>query len=151
MNALRRGAGVAGAALAVLAAVPASAAEYRSVQDNAAVLYDAPSRAAKPLFVVSRNYPVEIIVNLEAWAKVRDHTGELAWVEKKLLGERRMVLVTVPVAEARVRPEEGAPPAFSAAQNVSLELLEHAPGGWLRVRHADGANGYLRASQVWGR
>ena len=138
------------AALAALAAMPAPAAEFRSVQDNAAVLYDAPSRAAKPLFVVSRNYPVEIIVNLEAWAKVRDHAGDLAWIEKKLLGDRRMVLVTVPLAEARVRPEEGAPLAFSAAQNVSLELLEHAPGGWLRVRHADGANGYLRASQVWG-
>lgn len=141
---------VAGGVLAALAAATAGAAEFRSVQDNAAVLYDAPSRAAKPLFVVSRNYPVEVIVNLEAWVKVRDHTGELAWIEKRLLGDRRMVLVNVPVAEARVRPEEGAPLAFSAAQNVSLELLEHAPGGWLRVRHADGANGYLRASQVWG-
>jgi SH3-like domain-containing protein len=81
---------------------------------------------------------------------VRDHTGALAWIEKKSLAERRTVLVTVSAAEARARPEDGAPLAFTAAQNVALELVEVAPGGWLRVRHADGASGFLRANQVWG-
>jgi hypothetical protein len=49
-----------------------------------------------------------------------------------------------------VRPEDNAPAAFVAAQFVVLEFLGHAPGGWLRVRHADGANGYLQAKLVWG-
>ncbi len=141
------------AALALLlasACAAAAAAEYKSVEDNAAVLYDAPSRAAKPLYVVSKHYPLEVIVNLEAWVKVRDHTGALTWVERKSLGARRMVLVTAPLAEARQRAEDTAPAAFGAAQNVALELVEIAPGGWLRVRHADGATGYVRAAQVWG-
>jgi SH3-like domain-containing protein len=140
----------AAAAAALAASLAAQAGEFRSVEDGAAVLYDAPSRAAKPLFVVSRLYPLEVIVNLEAWVKVRDHTGALAWVEAKALADRRTVLVTAPSAEVRVRPEEGAPLAFTAAQNVALELLEAAPAGWLRVRHADGANGYVRATHVWG-
>jgi SH3-like domain-containing protein len=138
------------AALLASACAAAAAAEYKSVEDNAAVLYDAPSRAAKPLYVVSKHYPLEVIVNLEAWVKVRDHTGALAWVERKALGTRRMVLVTAPLAEARQRAEDTAPAAFGAAQNVALELVEIAPGGWLRVRHADGATGYVRAAQVWG-
>jgi SH3-like domain-containing protein len=128
----------------------AQGADFRSVQDNAAVLYDAPSRAAKPLTVVSRHYLLELIVNLDAWVKVRDHTGALAWIEKKLLADKRMVMVTAPSAEVRVRPEEGAAPSFVAASGVALELIEIAPGGWLRVRHADGASGYVRAAQVWG-
>jgi SH3-like domain-containing protein len=136
--------------LLLLAATGAGAAEFRSVQENAAVLYDAPSRAATPLFVVQRNYPLEVIVNLDAWVKVRDQAGALSWIEKKALGEKRMLLVTGASAEARVRPEDGAPVAFSAAQNVALELVEVAPGGWLRVRHADGATGFVRAAQVWG-
>ena len=136
----------------LLAAVAsgAGAGEYRSVQETAAVLYDAPSRAATPLFVVQRNYPLEVIVNLEAWVKVRDHAGALTWVEKKALGDKRMLLVTDATAEARVRAEDGAPAAFVAAQNVVLELIEVAPNGWLRVRHADGASGFVRAAQVWG-
>ena len=137
------------AALA-LAASGASAADFRTVEESAAVLYDAPSRAATRLFVVSRHYPLEVIVNLEAWVKVRDHTGALAWIEAKALGARRMVLVTAPSAQARVRPDDAAPLAFVAAQNVALELIEIASAGWLRVRAADGADGYVRASQVWG-
>jgi len=138
------------AALLLLAGTAAQAADFLSVKENAAVLYDAPSRAAKGLFVVSRHYPLEVIVNLEAWVKVRDHAGALSWVERKSLSDQRMVVVTAPSAEARVRPEDHAPAAFVAAQNVVLELLGTAPGGWLRVRHSDGANGYLRASVVWG-
>jgi SH3-like domain-containing protein len=134
----------------LLAAFGAGAAEFRSVQDTAAVLYDAPSRQAKPLYVVSRNYPLEVIVNLEAWVKVRDQAGALTWVEKKSLGDKRMVLVTATSAEARERPEDNAPAVFSAAQNVALELVEVAPNGWLRVRHADGASGFMRATAVWG-
>lgn len=132
------------------AAFSAGAADFRSVQENAAVLYDAPSRAATPLYVVQRNYPLEVIVNLDAWVKVRDHAGALTWVERKALGDKRMVLVTGSSAEARSRPEDGAPAAFAAAQNVALELIEVAPNGWLRVRHADGATGFVRAAQVWG-
>ena len=111
-------------------------------------------RQATPLFVVSRSYPLEVIVNLEAWVKVRDHAGALTWVEKKALGDKRMLLVTAPSAEAHQRPEDGAPVAFVAAQNVVLELLEPAQegshSGWLHVRHADGADGFLRATACWG-
>jgi len=128
----------------------AHAADFRSVQENAAVLYDAPSRQATPLFVVSRSYPLEVIVNLEAWVKVRDHAGALTWIEKKYLSDKRTVLVTAPSAEVRQRAEDGAPAVFSAAQNVALELLEIASNGWLRVRHADGAAGFVRADSVWG-
>ena len=138
------------ALLLLLGAASAQAAEFLSVYDDAAVLYDGPSREAKALYVVSRNYPLEVIVNLDAWVKVRDHTGALSWIERKLLAPQRMVVVTAPSAEVRVRPEEGAPTAFVAAQYVVLELLGTAPGGWLRVRHADGANGYLQAKLVWG-
>jgi SH3-like domain-containing protein len=126
------------------------AVDYLSVGQNAAVLYDGPSREAKALYVVSRHYPLEVIVNLDAWVKVRDHAGALSWVERKLLSDQRMVVVTAPAAEARERADDGAPLAFTAAQNVALELLGTAPGGWLRVRHPDGASGFVRANLVWG-
>jgi len=136
--------------LGLIGAPLAAAADFRSVGEDAVVLYDAPSRAATPMWVVSRDYPLEVIVNLEAWVKVRDHTGVLSWVEKRQLSDKRTVLVMPPSVEVRSRPDAQAPLAFVVAQNVALELLGTAPGGWLRVRHADGANGYLRATQVWG-
>ena len=139
---------VAAAALAF--ASLAYAADFRSVNDGAAVMYDAPSRASTPVFVASRLYPLEVIVNLDAWVKVRDHTGTFSWIEKKSLSDRRMVLVTAPNVEVRSRPDDSAPPVFQATQNVALELIEIAPGGWVRVRHADGSSGYVKSSLVWG-
>jgi SH3-like domain-containing protein len=100
--------------------------------------------------VVTRYYPLEIVVEVEGWAKVRDHTGAISWVEKRLLTDKRMVVVTAASAEAHERPEDAAPVAFVAAQNVALELVEPAPAGWLHVRHADGADGFLRATACWG-
>jgi len=138
------------AGLLLVFAATASAADFRSVQEGAAVLYDAPSRAATPLFVVQKNYPLEVIVSLEAWVKVRDAAGALSWIERKSLADKRMVLVTAPVADVRTKPEEGAPLAFSVAQNVVMELLEPGQSGWLRVRYADGSTGFVRASLVWG-
>jgi SH3-like domain-containing protein len=138
------------AAAALACAATANAADFRSVGENAAVMYDAPSRASTPVYVASRYYPVEVIVNLDAWVKVRDHTGALSWVEKKSLLERRMVIVTAPNVEVRTRAEESAPVAFQATQNVALDLVEIAPGGWVRVKHADGSSGYLKSGLVWG-
>src|SRR3954466_12193912 len=124
---------LAGAALIV--APVSQAADFRTISENAAVMYDAPSRASTPIFVASRFYPVEVIVNLDAWVKVRDHAGTLSWVEKKSLSERRMVLVIAPGVDVKMRAEDAAPPAFQVAQNVALDLVEFAPGGWVRVRH----------------
>jgi len=131
-------------------AASAHAAEFRSVGQDVAVLYDAPSTAATPLYVVSRDYPLEVIVNLEAWVKVRDQTGALSWIEKSALSDRHMVVVVAPVANVHVRPDDASPIAFVAAQNVALELLDVEPEGWLRVKHDDGSSGYVRAALVWG-
>ncbi|HVS25974.1 MAG TPA: SH3 domain-containing protein [Burkholderiales bacterium] len=134
----------------LLFAVPLQAAEFRSVVENVAVLYDAPSLKARQLYLLGRDYPLEVVVKLENWIKVRDATGELAWVEKKYLSEKRTVLVTAQLADIRQAPEDNSPPVFQAEQSVLLELLEFSAPGWIRVRHRDGQTGYVRISQVWG-
>lgn len=140
-----------GLAAAVLAAAAfgAAASDFRSVAEPA-VLYDAPSLRANKVFVIGRDAPVEVIASDGTWVKVRDHTGDLAWIERKALSERRTLVVSVPVADIREKPDEQSPVAFQAQQGVLLELVEADRTGWVRVRHADGSGGYLRISQVWG-
>lgn len=142
--------GVSVAALAALfIAAPAAAIEYRSV-DSATVLYDAPSVKGRPLFVIKRFTPVEPVVSLEGWTKVRDAEGGLAWIEKKHLSEQRTVLVTASEAQVRREASDTAPLVFEAQKGVALELVEPAAAGWAKVRHRDGVGGFVRASQVWG-
>ena len=63
--------GALAAALLGIVAGTAAAAEFRSIAENAVVMYDAPSRAATPLFVAGRFYPVEVIVSLEVQEVVK--------------------------------------------------------------------------------
>jgi SH3-like domain-containing protein len=137
---------------ALLAVVPigAPAAEFRSVGENAAILYDAPSARATKLYVIGRSYPVEIIVVLDGWTKIRDVAGELAWIETKSLSERRTVVVKARRADIRQAADDKAPLVFQAEQNVLLDLNELTGSGWARVTHRDGQSGYLRLGQVWG-
>jgi SH3-like domain-containing protein len=144
-----RAARVLGLAILALAA-PAGAAEFRAVGSEPAVLYDAPSTKAKKLYVVSRDYPLEVVVRVQGWTKVRDAEGGLNWVEERLLTDRRTLMIKAPRAEVRQAAEEGAPVAFVAEQGVVVELVEPAASGWARVRHRDGAGGYIRIAQVWG-
>ncbi len=133
-----------------LLATPALALDYRSLAEPT-TMYDAPSQKGKPLFVIARHTPVEIVVALEGWLKVRDAGGGLAWVEKRTLSDKRTLLVTAARAQVRGTPEENAALIFEAEKDVVLELVEALPGaGWAKVRHRDGQAGYVRANQVWG-
>ena len=138
-----------GLLLAAGISLPSLAIEYRSV-NVATVLYDAPSLKGNKLFVIKRGTPVELVVNLEGWSKVRDADGGLAWIESKTLVNRRSVIVTAARATIRQGADEAAPVAFEAEKNVSLEYIETAPGGWVKVRHREGQVGFVRANQIWG-
>lgn len=131
-------------------ALPAQALDYRSVEAPVAVLYDAPSQKGKKLYLVKQLTPVEVVVRLEGWVKVRDAEGTLAWIENKYLAERRTVVVTAPRAEVRQADQPEAPIAFLADKWVALDYLGPASPGWVKVKHRDGATGFVKAAQVWG-
>lgn len=124
--------------------------EFFSIADSAAIMYDAPSLKAGKVFVASRYLPVEAIVKVEGWVKVRDSGGGLAWVEEKALSNKRYVIVTATQVGAYQSADTGSALIFEALQNVVMELLEPAMNGWVKVRHRDGQTGYVRTHQVWG-
>ncbi len=124
--------------------------EFFSIADSAAIMYDAPSLKAGKVFVASRYLPVEAIVKVEGWVKVRDSGGGLAWVEEKALSNKRYVIVTATQVGAYQSADTGSALIFEALQNVVMEWLEPAMNGWVKVRHRDGQTGYVRTHQVWG-
>ncbi len=127
----------------------AHAIEYRSVAEPA-LLYDAPSDKGKRLFIVTAGTPVEIVVTLDKWVKVREPGGSLTWIERRALADKRTVMITADRVAVRRQPQESAPVAFEARKNVVLELVEPPAAGWAKVRHADGATGFLRVGEAWG-
>lgn len=127
----------------------ATAFDFVSVSEPA-IFYDANSLKAKKLFVATRYLPLEQVVVLDNWVKVRDNTGKMFWVEKRQLSSKRYVMVLTPYTIARRSPDETAEVVFKATQQLGLEWLGNTGSGWVKVRHLDGATGYVRASDVWG-
>jgi len=137
--------------LALLGMAPAVtwALDFRSVAEPA-VMYDAPSRQSSQRFVIARLTPVELVVSIEGWAKVRDAAGDIAWVERHVLSDKRTVIVTAARAEVRQQADPASALAFEAEKDVVLDFVEAGPAGWVKVRHRDGQSGFVRVTQVWG-
>ena len=134
----------------VVAGNVAHAIDYVSVSDRSAILYDANSTKAKKLYVISRYSPLEQVVSLKDWIKVRDSSGTMAWIERRSVSDKQYVVVTVPLATVWKLPESNSPILFQVSQNVAMESLGINGGGWIKVRDKEDLVGYMKSIDVWG-
>lgn len=136
------------ASVAPAAATPAPA--FVSIGDRPALAYDSPSHKGVRLFIFSRQHPLEVLVRLGGWTKVRDVEGSVGWIETTSIGTRRFVMVTSAVAQVRTAPQAGAATVLEAERGVLLEISGGRAEGWIPVAHRDGQAGFVSAQQVFG-
>src|SRR3569623_1559220 len=96
----RRLLALAGAMLLPIWTSTVHAADFRSVGDAPASLYDAPSQKGRKVFVAPRAMPVEVVLTYGDWVKVRDAGGGMSWAEAKALTPQRLVVVRAAGAHA---------------------------------------------------
>jgi len=139
-------------ATAATPAPPAVAAKsFVTIGDKPAIMFDAPSTRANKTFIVNALTPLEVLVKLDKWTKVRDTENANGWIENTFLGERRHVQISATSAEVRAMPAANAALVFDAQRAVLLEVTGPiAADAWLPVRHRDGQTGYVRLTQIWG-
>jgi SH3-like domain-containing protein len=128
----------------------AYAIDFHSVAIPKAILYDAPSKEASKLYVLGAGYPVEIIVNLGDWIKVRDQLGSLSWIESKSLSPKRTVLALMKT-DIKSSEDITSPMVASVEKDVVLELVSPTiKNGWVKVKHRDGFVGFVQVVNLWG-
>ena len=126
-------------------------AEFRSVASSKTILYEAPSATTKRVYLVDEGYPLEIIVNLGDWLKVRDPYGTLSWAESKNLQSKRTVIVKADKANIYKEPESKSTLVATIEKDVVIELSDPLiTNGWIKVRYQQDLDGYIQTSQVWG-
>jgi SH3-like domain-containing protein len=142
---------LAAAALSLIAG--AANADFRQTSADATIAFEGPSAKATKQYLYSRGTPVEVVVQIEGWLKVRDAQGALAWVEKKALTDRTNVQIKSPTADALAAPDAASPIVFRAESGVLLTLVTPQPpntGAWAQVRHRDGQVGFVRVDALFG-
>ena len=138
------------ASVLLLAAPAAFAFDFKSVGAAPVILYDTPTLKGTRMYVAPRGMPLQVVSSYGDWVKVRDANGELAWTEAKGLTARRNLVVRTPGAKVFAGPDETSQVLMTADRGVLLELVDPTALTWIRVRHRDGIDGYVRANDVWG-
>ncbi|MGL4230298.1 MAG: SH3 domain-containing protein [Casimicrobium sp.] len=131
--------------------LPALADDFKQTVDAATVGFEGPSTRATKQFIYSRGTPLEVLVTIEGWYKVRDAQGGLVWVERRTLGERSNVQVkSAAAADAFTASDELSPLAFRVEPGVLLTLVAPPTSGFAQVRTRDGQIGYMRLDTLFG-
>jgi SH3-like domain-containing protein len=127
------------------------AEDFKQTIDAATVAFEGPSTRATKQFIYSRGTPLEVLVTIEGWHKVRDAQGGLVWVERRALGERTQVQVKSPTTvEARAAADDASPVVFRAEPGVLLTLVAPPTSAYAQVRARDGQTGFLRIDTLFG-
>ena len=119
---------------AMLVAPCATATEFKAVGATPAVLFDAPGQKSRKLFIAPPGMPLEIVLVNGEWSRVRDASGDLSWVETRLLSGPRALVVELPVIQVRAAANETSPvtPTEStspgAHPNALLKMMRASSG-----------------------
>jgi SH3-like domain-containing protein len=135
----------------LLMPVFALALEFKSIGVPKAILYDGPSAVASKRFILYQYYPVEVIVSLSNWIKVRDAEGGIHWLESNNLSSTRTIIVKADTSLMHDAPIENSKLVASVEKDVVLKLDQMNPvNGWIKVSTLNGLSGYVPVGDVWG-
>ncbi len=96
-----------------------------------------------------RGLPVMIVAETEMWRKIRDISGDEAWVRKPALSGSRTVIALNPTS-LRKKPKADAREIARTESNTVLKLESCNETGWCEVRSEGGFKGWTRKIDLWG-
>ena len=95
-----------------------------------------------------RGLPLMIVAETEMWRKVRDISGDEAWVRKPALSGSRTVLA-LQTTSIRSRPDARAR-EVARTDPQALLRLQDCKSGWCEVKSESGLKGWARQDMLWG-
>jgi SH3 domain protein len=127
-------------------------ADFISVKVKQAVLFEGPSNATEKMFIVTEGYPLDVIVSLKDWKKVKDHNGKISWIESKYTHNERTVLIlkdgAVIFNQANGKSHKLAYVDKFVVLKLNSSLLV---GNWAQVKtQIEGLIGFINSEEVWG-
>lgn len=96
-----------------------------------------------------KGVPVEIILEYDAWRKIRDFDGQVGWVHHTLLSGRRAGFVLGGGAvsvHAKARDDS---PVQAYVEPKALVDVSQCNGSWCHV-NASGYKGWIAQKKLWG-
>jgi len=96
-----------------------------------------------------RDLPLQVVAETEDWRRVCDSDGQIAWVHRRTVAERRTVLVEQSGDLLLRKRPDAAAAASATLVSHALADLDVCKAGWCRLRVGH-AGGWAPASVLWG-
>lgn len=127
----------------------ALAADMVRVKVKTANLRSGPGTRFEKVWGAPRNYPLRVLKRKGRWLNIRDFQGFEDWIYAPLTDRKPAVVVKVNRANVREGPGTNHSILFATEQGVPFLVLDRSKK-WLKVRHADGDEGWIFQKLVWG-
>lgn len=112
-----------------------------------------PSTKHEVVYTAERFFAVEVLEQRkeknDTWLKVRDFEGDVAWIAERLLDSKKAVVVSVPAAMIREKPDTRSAIVSRSERGEGLDVLRQE-AEWIHVQTAGGLKGWVHADVVWG-
>jgi SH3-like domain-containing protein len=96
-----------------------------------------------------KDLPVEVILEYEAWRKIRDQEGDIGWVHKSLLsGKRTGIIKADDVVSAYRKPSTEAR-LVAYIEPATLGSVKSCEDAWCEFESA-GYSGWVQRQYIWG-
>lgn len=96
-----------------------------------------------------KGLPLQVVAETYDWRRVCDPQGQIAWVHKRTIDDRRTVMRTDQTDLILRRQPSAASAASATLVGHALAQLKTCTGGWCRIAVGHAA-GWVPASAVWG-
>ncbi len=96
-----------------------------------------------------RNLPLQVVAETEDWRRVCDPDGQIAWVHRRTVAERRTVLLEQGQDLLLRQHPDAAAAASATLISHALADLDACKAGWCHVRVGH-AGGWAPANVLWG-
>lgn len=135
----------------VLFTTSAASASIRmvSVSGDKVNMRSGPGTSYAIIWELGKGYPLRVIDSRGEWLKVVDFENDEGWISSSLVGRVPHLIVKKNRINLRSGPGTRYRIVGKANYGVVFKTLE-SKGGWVKVEHENGVNGWIERSLLWG-
>ncbi len=139
-----------GIIIVLLSATAADAIRLVSVAGERVNMRSGPSAKQAVLWELGDGYPLKVISSKGKWYKVSDFEGDVGWVYKKLVNRIPHLIVKKRVVNIRSGPGTKYRMVGKANYGVVFKTLKRGKNGWVKIKHENGLEGWVKRNLLWG-
>ncbi|MBU0676136.1 MAG: SH3 domain-containing protein [Proteobacteria bacterium] len=135
-------------AIVLVFAANALAAEYGSVRKDGVNIRSGPATDQEILWEVFQGFPLEILGRDGKWVQCRDFEADTGWIFDNLVSSDKTVIVSKNMVNMRIGPGKDYETVATVKYGVIFTPVTKE-NDWIKVRHADGTEGWIHKSLLW--